>query len=155
LIDRFRLENTLEKAAALDSLKEFAAAATHDGLRVDQWLKRPDNFWSGLPTEIQVKYNPELWDLAQNDIKYAGYIVRQTEQVERAARMEDSPIPEWVDYQALSGLKREAQLKLAAIRPSTFGQASRIQGVTPADLAVIAVITRRGQARPTETPLPE
>jgi tRNA uridine 5-carboxymethylaminomethyl modification enzyme len=155
LVDRYRLEHTRQKAAALDNLKKFAAAATHNGLRVDQWLKRPDNFWSGLPTEIQAKYNPELWDLAQNDIKYAGYIVRQTEQVERAARMEDSPIPEWVDYQALSGLKREAQLKLAAIRPSTFGQASRIQGVTPADLAVIAVITRRGQARPTEVPLPE
>jgi tRNA uridine 5-carboxymethylaminomethyl modification enzyme len=147
LVDPFRLAHTREKAAALASLQKFATVNAHDGMRMDQWLKRPENFWTGLPPEAQAKFSPELWDIAQNDIKYAGYIIRQTEQVERASRMEESPIPDWLDYQALSGLKREAQVKLAAIRPATFGQASRIQGVTPADLAVIAVIARRGQAR--------
>jgi tRNA uridine 5-carboxymethylaminomethyl modification enzyme len=155
LVDGFRLQHAREKATALESLKKHAAATPHDGMRVDQWLKRPENFWPGLPQEVRATFSPELWDLAQNDIKYAGYIVRQTEQVERASRMEDSAIPEWVDYHSLSGLKREAQLKLAAIRPSTFGQASRIQGVTPADLAVIAVIARRGQARPNGATAPE
>jgi tRNA uridine 5-carboxymethylaminomethyl modification enzyme len=153
LVEGFRLEHTRKKAAALEDLKKLAATSTQDGLRVDQWLKRPDNFWNGLSPDIRGKFAPAMWELAQNDIKYAGYIVRQTEQVARSARMEDSPIPEWVDYQTLSGLKREAQLKLAAIRPATFGQASRIQGVTPADLAVIAVIARRGQTRPEVSPV--
>jgi predicted RNase H-like HicB family nuclease len=91
------------------------------------------------------------WE-AQNDIKYAGYITRQTEHVEKTARMEDSPIPHWVDYKSLNGLKHEAKLKLAQIRPATFGQAARIQGVTPADLAVIAVASRaHGRRRPYES----
>ena len=65
--------------------------------------------------------------------------------------MEDNPIPDWLDYQALPGLKREAQLKLAQIRPATFGQAARIQGVTPADLAVIAVAAKRNLRMSSDT----
>ena len=53
--------------------------------------------------------------------------------------MEDKTLPDGLDYTAINGLKREAQLKLQNIRPRTFGQAGRIQGVTPADLAVLAV----------------
>ena len=160
LVDDFRLQHTRQKATALASLKTMAATTSHDGLRLDQWLKRPENTWQQLPAEVREGFTAELWDVAQNDIKYAGYITRQSEQVEKTARMEDSPIPEWVDYQALTGLKREAQLKLTQIRPATFGQAARIQGVTPADLAVIAVVARKGR-KPSapatavgETPLP-
>jgi tRNA uridine 5-carboxymethylaminomethyl modification enzyme len=146
LVGGFRLEHTRGKQASLESLKKFAATASQEGLRLDQWLKRPENVWPTLPEELRSQATPELWEIAQNDIKYAGYIARQSEQVERTARMEDSPIPDWLDYRTLSGLKREAQLKLAQIRPATFGQASRIQGVTPADLAVIAIMARRGAA---------
>jgi tRNA uridine 5-carboxymethylaminomethyl modification enzyme len=112
---------------------------------LDVWLKRPENTWRQLPSDLTQAHAPELWDIAQNDIKYAGYIARQSEHVDRTARMEDSMIPEWVDYENLPGLKREAQSKLARIRPATFGQAARIQGVTPADLAVVAVAARKGR----------
>ena len=54
--------------------------------------------------------------------------------------------PDWVDYSRIAGLKREAQLKLASVRPGTFGQAGRIQGVTPSDLAVLAVWVRKGHS---------
>ncbi|MFZ4764470.1 MAG: tRNA uridine-5-carboxymethylaminomethyl(34) synthesis enzyme MnmG [Roseimicrobium sp.] len=145
LVDDFRLQHARSKASDLAELKSFAATASHDSIRLEQWLKRPENTWAQLPEEHRAKFRPELWDIAQNDIKYAGYITRQTEQVEKTARMEDSRIPDWVDYESLTGLKREAQLKLAHIRPATFGQAARIQGVTPADLAVLAVAARRGE----------
>ncbi|MEY4485169.1 MAG: tRNA uridine-5-carboxymethylaminomethyl(34) synthesis enzyme MnmG, partial [Verrucomicrobiota bacterium] len=56
----------------------------------------------------------------------------------------DKSIPEWVDYSVIYGLKREARLKLESIRPATFGQAGRIQGVTPADLAVVSVWVKKG-----------
>jgi tRNA uridine 5-carboxymethylaminomethyl modification enzyme len=144
LVADFRLSHTRQKAGKLESLLAFAAAHSHGGARLAQWLKRPENTWPSLPEEIRSKFEAEIWDIAQNDIKYAGYITRQTEQVEKTARMEDSPIPEWMDYATLPGLKREAQLKLHQIRPATFGQAARIQGVTPADLAVIAVVAKKG-----------
>lgn len=142
LVDSFRLAHTRSKASALLELKSFVASTSHESLRIEQWMKRPENTWLKLPEEVRAKFQSEIWDLAQNDIKYAGYITRQTEQVEKTARMEDSPIPAWIDYQTMTGLKREAQLKLTQIRPATFGQAGRIQGVTPADLAVLAVALR-------------
>ncbi len=64
--------------------------------------------------------------------------------VEKTAKMEDKSIPEWVDYSAIYGLKKEAMHKLQSIRPATFGQAWRIQGVTPADLAVVGVWVKKG-----------
>lgn len=146
LVDNFRLQHTRQKRESLEGLQQLASSTNHDGLRIAQWLKRPENTWPLLPEEIRAKFSPELWDIAQNDIKYAGYITRQTEQVEKSARMEDSPLPAWLDYKSLTGLKREAQLKLSQIRPTTFGQAARIQGVTPADLAVIAVAARKGKS---------
>ncbi|MCB1086428.1 MAG: tRNA uridine-5-carboxymethylaminomethyl(34) synthesis enzyme MnmG, partial [Verrucomicrobiae bacterium] len=64
--------------------------------------------------------------------------------VERTARMEHKVIPDWIDYQQVRGLKREAQLKLDQIRPQTLGQAGRVSGITPADLALLAVWIERG-----------
>ena len=142
LIDSFRLAHTRQKAACLKDVMALTSTTTYQSTRLEQWLKRPENTWPQLPEEIRSKFTAEVWDIAQNDIKYAGYITRQTEQVERTSRMEDSRIPDWMDYRSLTGLKREAQLKLAQIRPATFGQAARIQGVTPADLAVVAVAAR-------------
>ena len=62
----------------------------------------------------------------------------------RTARREHKPIPEWVKYEEVHGLKREAQHKLAEIRPQTLGQAGRISGITPADLALLSVWLERG-----------
>lgn len=143
IVDKFRADHTAGKAALLDSLKKMAASTNHDGSRLEQWIKRPDNHWPQLPEEIRNQFTPEIWSLAENDIKYAGYIARQQNAVDKSARMEDKLLPERLDYSAMKGLKREAQIKLAAIRPATFGQAARIQGVTPADLAMVEVWLRR------------
>lgn len=67
--------------------------------------------------------------------------------MDKAAKMEDKAIPDWVDYGAIKSLKREAQLKLTQLRPATFGQAARIQGVTPSDLAVVQVWVKRAGER--------
>ncbi|MFN3428580.1 MAG: tRNA uridine-5-carboxymethylaminomethyl(34) synthesis enzyme MnmG [Candidatus Sericytochromatia bacterium] len=72
-------------------------------------------------------------------VKYEGYIRRQQLQIDRAARLEHSPIPEDIDYFALKGLSREAQDKLTRIRPQSVGQASRVGGVTPADVSLLMV----------------
>src|SRR4051812_43491279 len=103
LIDGLRLEHTRRKATDLAALHKFALTTPHEGLKIDVWLKRPENSWGKLPEGLKNGFPPELWEIAQNDIKYAGYIARQGDHVERTARMEDSLIPDWMNYETLSG----------------------------------------------------
>ncbi len=78
-------------------------------------------------------------------LKYEGYIKRQLKQVEEFARMEERPLPADLDYDAISGLRLEAREKLKAIRPENFGRASRISGVSPADITVLMVWMESGK----------
>ena len=82
---------------------------------------------------------PEVAEQVELAIKYSGYIERQENQVAQAARMEETPIPESIDYGAIRSLSNEAGEKLSRVRPRTLGQASRIPGITPADTAILAV----------------
>ena len=102
---------------------------------------------SKLPTEIKRLLPTEVWDLVEIEFKYAGYIQRQENMVERTRNMENHLIPKDIDYTQLSGLKKEAASKLSTIRPLTLGQAGRISGVTPADVAILTVWLNRNQAK--------
>jgi tRNA uridine 5-carboxymethylaminomethyl modification enzyme len=75
--------------------------------------------------------------------KYQGYIDRQLRQVAQARRMEEHALPADIDYDSLQGLRLEAREKLKAIRPLNLGQASRISGVSPADVAALMVYLSR------------
>jgi tRNA uridine 5-carboxymethylaminomethyl modification enzyme len=81
------------------------------------------------------------------EIKYGGYIERQRREVERFGRMEFTPIPEEFDYRSLAGLKKEAVEKLERFNPASLGQASRVAGVSPGDIAVLMVHLKRHQVR--------
>ena len=107
-------------------------------------MRRPENVFSQLPQAVRERFPDEIWSLLENDLKYEGYINRQEVMVERTARMEDKMIPESLDYGQVIGLKREAQIKLGQIRPATLGQAARVQGVTPADIALLGIVLRKG-----------
>ena len=72
-------------------------------------------------------------------LQYDGYIRRQLRQVEDFRRMEDKSLPADIDYDGIAGLRLEAREKLKRIRPASFGQASRISGVSPADVAVLMI----------------
>jgi tRNA uridine 5-carboxymethylaminomethyl modification enzyme len=148
IVDGFRRDNTAAKAAKLAELKTVAATTNQDGIRLEAWFKRPENRWTKLPAEVRAKFETELWSIAENDFKYEGYIVRQVQMIANSTKLEDKSIPEWVNYGAVRGLKREAQIKLQSVRPATFGQASRIQGVTPADMSLLAVWVQRGEGNP-------
>jgi tRNA uridine 5-carboxymethylaminomethyl modification enzyme len=91
---------------------------------------------------------PETGVAAQVEIslKYDGYVKRQQEALQRAVRMEEARIPETFDYGRISGLSREAQEKLSAIRPMSLGQASRIAGITPAALSLLSIHLKRAGA---------
>ena len=152
-IDAERQSRTAAKAATLAEAHELAERIVHEGVHLIKWFRRTENSWRGLPEDIRAKYSPEIWDLLEVDLKYAGYLVRQQEQVDRTSRMEHQPLPDWLDYSAMKGFKKEAQQKLIAIRPQTLGQAGRIQGITPADVALLTVMIEKGPGF-TRTPEP-
>ena len=82
----------------------------------------------------------------ENAIKYAGYIARQENEVARMKNLEDKQIPAGFDYADVPSLRIEARQKLMKIRPGTLGQASRISGVSPADIGILSVWLKRGSA---------
>jgi tRNA uridine 5-carboxymethylaminomethyl modification enzyme len=86
---------------------------------------------------------PDVAEAVEINLKYEGYLERQSTEVARTRRYEERPLPASLDYDSLKGLRTEARQQLARFRPSTVGQAGRIAGVTPADIAVLLVNVER------------
>lgn len=104
-----------------------------------KWLRRPESSWMEFDADLRSEHEAGIWEQVEIDIKYEGYIRRQGEMVEKTRRADEKKLPDEIDYLQISGLKREAQLKLQRIRPRTLGQAGRISGITPADISLLAV----------------
>jgi len=124
-------------AALQDELKRNKS----DGDSLATWLRRTEVEWAAV-----CERHPALraWDQRPNvveqvvlEAKYSGYIDRQAAEVERFRRLEDRGIPATFDYAAVHQLRHEAREKLSRVRPASVGQASRISGITPADLAML------------------
>jgi tRNA uridine 5-carboxymethylaminomethyl modification enzyme len=115
------------------------------GMTVDQLagLPLPDHERQGLEALALSPFKDEV----QLQIKFAGYIERQNEQVERFRKMESLILPDDIDYKALSGLSNEVVEKLSRVRPRSLGQASRISGITPAAISVLQVHIKRLKAQ--------
>lgn len=94
---------------------------------------------AGLPAEFRAQ-SREVREEAVYRVKYAGYIEREYRQIEKLSHIEKIKLPAEVDYMAVRGLRKESALKLAAIKPTTLGQASRISGVNPADISILMVM---------------
>jgi len=130
---------TEAKLKAVQQVKETVRTLKLDGLRLDQLLRRPDFAIDDLPEVLLGQFGREAWEQVQTDLKYEGYIRRQEDAIARAERAEGKTIPEWVDYKTIRGLRTEACQKFGKIKPATLGQASRISGITPADIALLTV----------------
>jgi tRNA uridine 5-carboxymethylaminomethyl modification enzyme len=150
LASPFRVRHTEEKIAQLAAARLLLQEARLDGITLEKWLRRPENTPPALPSEIYHQFSSEIWSLVENDVKYAGYITRQEDMVAKTSRMEEKIIPADFDYHAIPGLKTEAKHRLTALRPATLGQAARAQGVNPADIALLAVMLKRGNAEAEE-----
>ena len=146
LVSDFRQKHTQAKIDAVSAAKALLAETRLDGLSAEKWLKRPENTPDQLPADLHAKFSPEVWTLVENDVKYAGYITRQEDLVAKTARMEEKMIPADFDYHAITALKTEARHRLTAAKPTTLGQAARLQGVTPADIALLGIMLKRGSA---------
>ena len=164
LISRERLEAVERKYARVDAearrlahagaapsaalsafLAEKGTADVPDGCRLADLLRRP-----GIHYDELAPFDPARPALTaaeaeqvELNVKYEGYIRRQEKQVEELRRMERRTLPPDIDYAAIEGLRLEAREKLAAVRPADLGQASRISGVSPADVAVLMIYLSR------------
>ena len=131
------------KREALASLSKQILTVQQEGLPLSQWLKRTDNEPSKLPAALYGRYTPEIWGLVETDLKYEGYLRREQDQIERQRGQEEQSIPAGLDYEAIPSMRLEARQKLGTYAPETLGQASRISGITPADISVLAVWIRK------------
>jgi tRNA uridine 5-carboxymethylaminomethyl modification enzyme len=103
-----------------------------------------------LVDDEKIKSNLSLYEINQQveiDMKYEGYIQRQTEQINRSAKFEEYIIPEHFDYKIISSLSTEGKEKLHRIRPRSIGQASRISGVTDSDISVLSIFLKQAESR--------
>ncbi len=134
-----RVRRVEEKLAALERADPFVRQTTYDGVKLDQWFRRSENAWETLPEHILAMFHVELWPLIETNFKYEGHLGRQQAQIDRMARQEHKRLPAELDYTTIRGLKKEAQVRFTEIRPTTLGQAGRIPGITPADLAMLVI----------------
>ena len=130
-------------------LREWGSRPLKAAVTAAQLLKRPEISYQSL---LQLLPDPPSLDaeVAQQveiQVKYEGYITKQEQQIERFKRLEDKVLPENLDYFQLSGLSREAAEKLMKIKPRSLGQAGRISGVSPADIAVLLVYLEQNKKR--------
>jgi tRNA uridine 5-carboxymethylaminomethyl modification enzyme len=129
------------KERAIEELLRALKATKSDGDNLLTWLRRTSVEWSDIceraPAFREWNTQPEVIEQVNLEAKYAGYIERQANEVERFQRMEHKRIPENFDYAAVPQLRFEAREKLGRVRPLNVGQASRVSGITPADLAVL------------------
>lgn len=160
LIDEETYQKTLEKEKAIQEeikrtehttiggtpevqalLEEKKSTLLKSGTTVAELIRRPELTYEDVaPID---KNRPELpWDVKQQveiNLKYEGYIKRQMKQVEQFKKLEAKKIPEDLDYEKVGSLRIEARQKLEAYRPISIGQASRISGVSPADISVLLI----------------
>ncbi|MFO0881689.1 MAG: tRNA uridine-5-carboxymethylaminomethyl(34) synthesis enzyme MnmG [Gemmataceae bacterium] len=129
------------KEEAIASLTDYLRAHRHEGDSLETWLRRTEVTWEQLlamhPALAHLNTPRPARDQVILEAKYAGYVGRQAAQVERFQKLEGRTIPGQFDYHAVPQLRIEAREKLARVRPQTLGQASRISGISPADLAVL------------------
>ena len=144
-IEKFFKEYSVEPGQVNRYLEEQGTSPISQKVKLLGILLRPQIDTAGLRSalpaldEFLQGYEPEFIDLAEINMKYEGYIDREQERVDKMNRLESVRLSDTFDYQQLSSLSKEAREKLSQIRPRTVGQASRISGVSPADISVLLV----------------
>jgi tRNA uridine 5-carboxymethylaminomethyl modification enzyme len=152
LVDSERWTKLNAKLAEMERINALLESTWTDGAPLSKSLRRPEAAWADVVARL-----PELAevdaDIVQQviyDLKYAGYVSRQQTEVDRHNRLAEKRIPENFSYESISQLRAEAREKLTRVRPRNLSQASRISGITPADLALV-MVHLDGKRRPAKT----
>ncbi len=152
LVDGNRWGRLEQKLAEIDRVKTLLDVTWIDGTLLSKMLRRPEAAWSDVVARLPELANVDRGVVGQllSDLKYAGYVARQHAEVERQSRLARKRIPEGFRYDTIEQLRAEAREKLTRIRPRDLAQASRISGITPADLALV-MVHLDGKRRPAKS----
>lgn len=143
-ITRLINSKTIDFKKANRSLLKKDSKPLKENIRAASFLKRPEISIEDIKDLIfdNDGIDKEILRQVEINIKYKGYIDRQLDDMRKYSSLEDVDIPGYVDYFSIKGLKYEAQEKLTNIRPNTLGQASRIAGISPSDISVLAIVLK-------------
>lgn len=152
LIDATRYEKVCQKQRVIEEerirLSKIYKQVDGKGYHLAQLLCRPENSYQSLfetyPDVVQ-DYGEETNFQIELNLKYAGYIDRQTSEIAKLSHVEKTVIPTDFNYAIVHGLRNEARQKLSLIRPQNLGQALRVSGVSPADISILMIFLKRGQ----------
>ena len=127
-----------EKEDLIQSEVKRLRSTRKEGVLYSQILKRPEIGYLDMP-DPNLLLSADIQQQVEIIIKYQGYIERQEMEIQKFKSMEEKRIPEWMNYDRIAGLRNEARQKFGEIQPSTLGQASRISGISPADISLLMV----------------
>jgi tRNA uridine 5-carboxymethylaminomethyl modification enzyme len=141
LVDEARWSRFETKLAQLKWVRALLDETWIDGAQLTKHLRRPEAQWADVVARLPELANvsPEVASQVLCDVKYAGYVARQQTEVDRQKRLSAKRIPASFDYARLDQLRAEAREKLSRVQPINLAQASRISGITPADIALVMV----------------
>lgn len=142
IISEGELRGTQEELDVLQAERERLRGTFVEGSSLEQLLKRPEMTYRNLPG-ARTDLHPDIVEQLDIAVKYEGYIHRDLQRAEKATQLDRVPLPLNLDYYSIRALRREAQEKLSLIRPETLGQAARISGVNPSDIAILSVWVKR------------
>lgn len=120
--------------------------------QLENLIRRPGVTMKHISEILKEEYDEVLSPVIEMEIKYEGYIARDSEKIKKMEKMELKLIPENIDYKSVQGLKNEAREKLIKVKPATIGQASRISGVDPSDISILLVYLEASSQRNREVP---
>ncbi len=141
LVDAVRWSQLQTKLAQIEWVRAMLDETWIDGAQLTKHLRRPEAEWSDVVARLPelAEVDPEVAAQVLCDVKYAGYVARQQTEVDRQKRLSAKRIPARFDYARLDQLRAEAREKLSRVQPINLAQASRISGITPADIALVMV----------------
>ena len=139
LLDEARGAAASARLQAIQEGIELTHRVKVDGIALNLWLRRPENDWHNLPADTLSLLPMDVWEPVSVEVIFAAHINRMRMEAQRIQRQEDKRIPADFDYDAVPSMKTEARQRFNRVRPTTIGQAARIPGITPADIALLLV----------------
>jgi tRNA uridine 5-carboxymethylaminomethyl modification enzyme len=144
LIDNARYQTLLHKQHAISSTLDLLSKTFVSGASLSQLLCRPNTTYADLISSHNIPdHGPDTNLQIELQVKYAGYIQRQTKEAEKLQHLDHINLPSTIDFSLIKGLSREAQEKLSRHRPSNLSTASRLSGVTSGDLSVLMIALKK------------
>jgi len=150
LVSAEQWQRLREKEQRIAEVQQYLESTRKGFDTLAKYLRRPEMDFQGLtqvhPPLADLDVPADVHEQVEIEVKYEGYIDRQQRAIDKLRKLEDFPLPPDLDYDSIAEIRRESKQKLKAIAPATLGQASRISGISPADISILYVYATRKRA---------